>query len=347
MKAASPAPTDWLTISKQSAFFVTNNYSFNNDRGLLSVGLRMPRAERDFTNYPSEGGAFGYNITRVYKDTLPQLGLRYKLDKEQQVFFNISKNFRAPPNFAFAPTNGIVRIVAGVPQILREVEAETSINTDIGYRLQNKAVTMAVTFFNVNYKNRQGNAFDPNANATIYTNIGDVRNRGLEFELGTRPMKGFTLYASATTQFSQVLNDLRQNATITLPLAGKEYTTTPRHMFALSGQYQGGPWYVRVKAKETGAQFATLMNDEEVPVYTKVDLDGGYTIGNIGPAKGARIQWNISNLFNTQYRSSGSGVQINSLAVVTPTGTLAANPTAVRYYLGAPRLFTMSFSADF
>ncbi len=338
---------NWETKTKVSAFFLTDNFTFHDNRGLLSVGVRMPRAQRDFTNNPSEGGAFLYNISRTYSDTLPQVGFRYKLDKEQQVFMNIAKNFRAPPNFAYAPTNGIVRIVAGQPQILREVDPETSINTDIGYRLQNKAVTVSASFFNVAYKNRQGNAFDPVTNTSIYTNIGRVRSRGLELELGTRPVNGLTFYASATAQHSKILDNLRQTTAVTLPLAGKEFTTTPRRIFSLSTQYQQGPWYVRVKAKEVGKQFATLINDEEVPAYAKVDIDGGYTIGNLGMAKDAKIRWNISNLFNKEYRSSGSGVQLFTQPVVTAAGTIPANLGAVRYYLGAPRLFTLSVSADF
>jgi iron complex outermembrane recepter protein len=336
---------NWQTNTKASAFYITDNYSFNNNRGLISAGVRFPRIERDFTNKPSEGGVVGYNIARTFSDVLPQVGFRLNMGADQQVFGNIAKNFRAPPNFAYAPTNGTIRIVNGQVQEIQSLVPETSVNTDLGYRLQNKALSFSASLFNVTYSNRQGNAFDPLTNLSVYTNLGNVRNRGLELEVGTRPVKGLTFYASTTTQHSKILNDVRTSAAVILPLTGKEFTNTPRRMFALSTQYAQGPWYVRVKAKDTGRQFASLMNDEETPAYTKIDLDGGYKFGDIGMAKGAQLRWNISNLFNKQYRNNSSGAVTNGQPVVTSTGTFGAQ--TIRYYLGAPRLFSMSFNAEF
>ena len=41
-------------------------------------------------------------------------------------------------------------------------------------------------------------------------------------------------------------------------------------------------FYVRLKAKKTGRQYATLMNDEEVPSYMTADFDAGYKFANFG-----------------------------------------------------------------
>ena len=42
-----------------------------------------------------------YRFEKSYSDFLPQVGVRYQLTSSQQVFLNVAKNFRAPPNFAF------------------------------------------------------------------------------------------------------------------------------------------------------------------------------------------------------------------------------------------------------
>ncbi|MBL8310159.1 MAG: TonB-dependent receptor [Burkholderiales bacterium] len=327
---------DWLTISPAYQAYIADSFSFMNDRGVLQLGLRAPGVTRKFTNYASEAAnsQTTYTIEKTYTDILPQLGVRFNVDREQQVFANVGKNFRAPPNFAFAPTNNNVAFINGVPTLVGKVEAETSVVTDVGYRFQGRSLTLSASVFNVDFKNRQANAFDPNTLKSIYTNAGDVRNRGLELELGTAAVNGWTAYGSLTVQKSKVLNDLRVSATSTLATSGKQFPMTPRMMAGLAIQYANGPLYARLKAKKTGRQFATLMNDEEAPSYMTADFDAGYRFANMGFIKNPMIRLNVSNVGNTKYRTPSSN------AVLT-----AANTPF--YYLGAPRFFSATLSADF
>jgi len=337
---------NWLTISPAWQVYASDSWSFMNDRGVLTFGLRAPEITRKFTNYANEGGTTvnfnsNYTIEKKYHDVLPQIGARFNIDREQQVFANIGKNFRAPPNFAFAPTNGNVTITNGVAVLTGDIKAETSINTDIGYRLQTKAITFSATAFQVNFTDRQATAFDPNTLKSIYTNAGKARTRGVELEAGTTPINGWSLYGSLTVQQSKVLNDIRTSATAVLPTTGKHFALTPRTMAGLALQYTNGPLYARLKAKHTGNQYATLMNDEEVPSYMTADFDAGYKFGDMAFMKNPMIRLNVSNLGNTKYRNPSSGTVLNATAV----GTQAAG--TVFYYLGAPRFFSVSLSADF
>ena len=112
-------------------------------------------------------------------------------------------------------------------------------------------------------------------------------------------------------------------------------------MAGLALQYSDGPLYARLKAKHTGNQYATLMNDEEVPSYMTADFDAGYKFSDMAFMKNPMIRLNVSNLGNTKYRNPSSGTVLNATAV----GTQAAG--TVFYYLGAPRFFSVSLSADF
>ena len=337
---------NWLTTSPAYQTYFSDNFSFMNGSGLLQFGARALSITRKFTNVANEGGTTvnfnsTYSVEKSFNDVLPQIGVRFNLDREQQVFANVGKNFRAPPNFAYAPTNGNVTIINGVAVLTGDVKAETSINTDIGYRYQGAAFTASGTAFNVDFTNRQANAFDPNTLKTIYTNAGKARTRGVEFEAGTVPVNGWSAYASLTLQKSQVLNDIRSNATQVLPTTGKQFTLTPQMLAGLSLQYSEGPLYVRVKAKKTGRQYATLMNDEEVPSYMTAEFDAGYKFGDFTFVKSPQLRLNVSNLGNTQYRNPSSGTILNAKAIGTqPAGN-------VLYYLGAPRFFSVTLSADF
>ncbi len=337
---------DWLTTSPAYQTYFSDNFTFMNDRGLLTFGARALNITRKFTNFANEGGTTvnfnsTYSVEKSFNDILPQIGVRFNIDREQQVFANVGKNFRAPPNFAYAHTNGNVTITNGVAVLTGDVKAETSINTDIGYRYQGKALTASATLFNVDFKDRQATAFDPNTLKSIYTNAGKARTRGVELELGTVPVNGFSAYASLTLQKSKVLNDIRSNATQVLPTSGKQFALTPQTLAGLSLQYANGPYYVRLKAKHTGNQFATLMNDEEVPSYMTADFDAGYKFGDFTFVKNTLLRLNVSNLGNTKYRNPSSGTVLNAVAV----GTQSAG--SVFYYLGAPRFFSATLSADF
>jgi iron complex outermembrane recepter protein len=272
---------------------------------------------------------------------LPQAGFRFNLDRTQHVFANVGKNFRAPPNFAFAPTNNNIKLIDGVPTLAGTINAETSITTDFGYRYQGKAITFSATGFNVDFKNRQANAYDPLLDRSIYTNAGNVNNRGLEIELGTQPISGLSAYASFTAQKSKIKSDITVAKAQTIPTTGKQFTLTPETMAGVSLQYANGPFYARVKVKHTGKQFATLMNDEEVPAYTVADFDAGYRFADVSFLRNPLIRLNVSNITNEKYRNPSSSSVVNA----RPVGaTLASN---VFYYLGAPRLVTVTLSADF
>ena len=337
---------DWLTTSPAYQTYFSDTFSFMNDRGIVNFGARALSITRKFTNFANEGGTTvnfnnTYSIEKSFNDILPQLGARFNIDREQQVFANVGKNFRAPPNFAYAPTNNNVTITNGVAVLTGDVKAETSINTDIGYRYQGKALTFSATAFNVDFKDRQANAFDPNTLKSIYTNAGKARTRGVEMELGTVPVNGWSAYGSLTLQKSKVLNDIRTSATAVLPTSGKQFALTPQMLAGLSLQYSEGPYYVRAKGKKTGRQYATLMNDEEVPSYMTAELDAGYKFGDFMFVKNSMLRLNVSNIGNTKYRNPSSATVLNA----KPFGTQAASN--VFYYLGAPRFFSVTLSADF
>jgi iron complex outermembrane recepter protein len=333
---------DWDTISTASALYVSDAFNFLDDKAQIVGGLRAPRVTRDFTNFPSEGASSQtyYRIKQDYSDVLPQVGVRYHLDKQSQLFANVAKTFRAPPNFAFSPTNNNIAVVNGVATVVGNIKAETSINTDIGYRYQGNDFSFSATAFDINFSNRQGNAFDPNLLKSVYTNAGKVSNQGVELELGTAPMGAWSFYGSASFQKSDIRDDLLIGNGQRLPTKGKEYPLTPHQLLAVTAQWAQGPITARFKAKHTGRQYATLMNDEAVPVYTTSDFDGSYKLGSFDMVKNIQLRFNVSNVFNTKYRNPSSGTVINAKAVgATPAST-------VFYYLGAPRLISFSISAD-
>lgn len=332
---------DWDTISTSYQFYANDTISLMGDNAVLSLGLRAPTVKRDVTNYANEGFTTAYNIQKTYSDVLPQVGLRVNLDKGHQVFANVGKNFRAAPNFAFTGNNVLLNS-AGQVELVTEAKPETSIVTDLGYRLQTRAFSLSATLFNADFTDRQANAYDPVADKSTYTNAGKVKTTGLELEIGSAPFAGgFTAYGSLTAQSSEIKDDITVAKGQVLPTAGKQFTLVPDRMVGASLQYATGPFYARLKVKHTGRQFASLLNDEEVPAYTTGDFDAGYNFGNHGMVKNVQLRFNLSNITNAQYRNPSSGSVVNTVKYGS------TNPSTVFYYLGAPRFAAISVSADF
>jgi iron complex outermembrane receptor protein len=333
------------TISTAYQGFLQDTFTIG-EKATFNLGLRTPYIKRDVTNFANEGAAaYGtYNIARTYHTLLPQLGARYRITNDDQLFGSVARNMKAPANYVFTGTGSNVLLDSNGQAVLRaDVKEETSWNTDIGYRHQDSKYIATLTVFDVNFKNRQGNAFIQETGASTYTNIGAVRNRGFEIEANNMPINGWSFYTSVGFQKSEIQDDQQFAGSKggLLHTAGKEMTNSPRWKGGLAAEYSNGAFYIRAKAKATSKQMATLMNDEIAPGYTTFGLDGGYTFANFGLIKRPKLQWNISNLTNKQYRNPSSNSATNAL--VYPGVSTTSVP---RYYLGAPRFASVTLSVD-
>jgi iron complex outermembrane receptor protein len=334
---------DSKTVSTAYQAFLQDTISVLGDKGTINIGVRTPTIERDFTSYPNEGTSslIGYHIKRTYRDVLPQLGARYRITNDDQLFASVAKNMKAPPNFAFFPSNGNVTFPNGVATLAGDVRAEKSYNLDVGYRHQDSKYIATFTAFAVDFRDRQATAIDPITNISSLTNVGKVKTHGFEIELGNTPVYGFAFYGSFGYTKSKIENDITVAANGVLHTSGNEMPLTPKLKAGLSAEYQDGAFYTRLTAKATGKQQATLMNDELVPGYTTFGLDAGYTFANYGLLKRPKLTFNWSNITNKQYRNPSSQSVTNALAYP------GVSSKTVFYYLGAPRFASVTLSVDF
>ncbi|MBW3511270.1 TonB-dependent receptor [Janthinobacterium sp. NKUCC06_STL] len=334
---------NWMSISTAYQFFLQDTISLNDDKLKINIGVRSPNVKRDFTNYGDENNNVKpYNLIKKYNTLLPQLGARYRITNDDQVFISVAKNVKAPPNFVFGNIGTSVKVVNGVANFVGDVKQESSWNTDIGYRHQDDKFIASVTAFFVDFKDRQATTFDPITQASSYTNVGRVSNKGLEFEIGNTPINGWAMYGSLGFNNSKIKDDMLSATNVYLPTAGKEMINTPKKKAGLSIEYQNGSFWTRVKARATGQQQASMVNDETAPGYTTFGIDGGYTFANFGYIKRPKLTFNLSNITDKQYRNPSS-------TTVKNTQPIAGVTTAVdtqRYYLGAPRFVSVTLSID-
>jgi iron complex outermembrane receptor protein len=341
---------NYKTMSTGYSLFLQDTISM----GRLDIipGVRFSSIKRDFTNYASSGSGLGadYSADKTYAKPLVSLGARYKIDDALQAYANVSQNMRAPSNFVLASwvtggtyANGALTGFKLVPN--NSIQAETSVATEAGLRITEGDIKGSISLFQVNFKNRLASGFNPDTATYTDYNVGDSTIKGLELQMGSKPVNGWSVFGSATYTQSKILNNFPATATSTLPTSGSMFPDTPEWMYGASVQYASGPYLASLSGKYTGKRFTTLVNDEFLDAYTVFDLNAGYRFENGTFFKSPTVRLNVSNLFNKNYliANSGSGSNITT-STTAPSSQGGGFPS---YYVGAPRFVSMSFGTDF
>ncbi|OWY26635.1 TonB-dependent receptor [Herbaspirillum robiniae] len=340
---------DTMTISTGKSAFLQDSISLMNDKLNVQVGARYSTIDRDFTNNPSQSAGGFYTLKKSYSELLPSVGVRFQLDQAQSVFANAAKNFKAPGNFSYFGLLSGGSFVNGVYTggTLRNVpvEKETSWNYDLGYRYNTDKWTFSSSLFYIDYKNRIAQSYDPNTATRIDTNVGDSTSKGMELESGYALSRSLSLYGSLSYIKSKMKDNLRYDASTSLPVSGKEFPDTPNWLSGVALQYQRDGWYVFGQAKYTGRRYTTLVNDDNLGGYTVFNAGAGATFPSTSWLKSPTIRLNVFNLFDKQYlnlsSSSGSQFTYNANTIGNSAGS------APSLYIGAPRTFTVTLTADF
>ncbi|HXA47917.1 MAG TPA: TonB-dependent receptor, partial [Burkholderiaceae bacterium] len=268
-----------VTVSSIVRPFFGDTIHLLDEKLLVTLGLQYPVAKRNGENLlPLALRTSNGEIAPVYTEMtqrklMPSMGAVYSLSDTHSLFASIAQTFRATDNVPLYQPGAN----------LAAIKPETAIDTEMGYRFAGTMLIGAATIYNINYMNREQTLFDATANNTVSKNIGDVLIQGIELELGSKPYRGFSLYASGAINTSTIKNDLAigisgQTNTLLLPTAGKQLTDLPRCMLAGRLRYEDGAFFSAIESRYTSMRYATLVNDETVAANTVVDFSAGYKL---------------------------------------------------------------------
>jgi iron complex outermembrane receptor protein len=333
---------------------------FVDDKVLLNVGLRAPFFKRELHNFCYQSDTFtayctnqtptavaGSNdgngqtlvtlpgqgttqygrpreFTRKYDKVLPNVGVSYALADYQSVYFSYAETLSAP------------RTDDLYDKKLTDPKPETAHVYDFGYRFQSPTVLLAASVYYNDFTNRIERAFNEQDNIAFSVNVGDVKLKGFDAQVGFKPEEYLSFYASFSYQDSELQENIAGTTLGSVLLTkGKSLYEAPKYQGAARVDWDiTDALSVGVQAKYVGERWTNLTNTEKVPHYALLDLDARYMLDgfleNYG-MKGTYVQINVKNLADEKY--------LGDLAV-NPSGTGLGQP-------GYPRTASITLHAAF
>ena len=260
---------------------------------------------------------------------LPRLGVRFKLDDNNQVFASATTNFRTPSESTLFDSyfGGQVYSAAN-----GNLNPEYSISENVGFRHTDSFGTSSISFFHYYFRDRQiatvvgGNLVNQSVNA------GHQKTYGIDVEWGGRPWNHISPYVSGEYLHSVYGDDLPVGDTF-LPTAGKTSVRSPKFQGAIGLAYDDGDFFGNFNVKGVTSQYATAMNDEKIKGYATMNFAIGARLPTIANLRARpEIKLNLTNLTGHTYLSSVASPTSNAQDAIARDGTIVpgASPT---YYL--------------
>jgi iron complex outermembrane recepter protein len=293
LAAADATNVLWRDRSKDTGIYVQDQLALN-DRWDVLLGGRYDKATDAYsTDYGSRGSScyphctgqpiVPYPTDRAFS---PRAGLLYKVSNAASIYGSYSKSF--------GMANG--RDNAG-----EKLKPEIGTQYEVGAKasLLGGLVTTSLTLFDLVKSNVA--EYDP-VNFNPFT-VGEVRSRGVEFDIAGQVTRHVSLIGSYTYDDAIISKDTYNGN------QGRQFSGVAPHVASLWAKYDTAPGTGQglsfgVGAYLTAQRQGNDANTWQLPGYGRVDAMLGYRI----KAGSQRItaQLNVNNLFDKKYFDNGA-----------------------------------------
>ncbi|WP_127471601.1 TonB-dependent receptor family protein [Thiomicrorhabdus aquaedulcis] len=280
--------------AKSVAVYAQNRFMVN-DQLAITPGIRIEQYEQESVNERNRAQSASTDNTEV----MPGVGVTYQVSPAAQVFGGVYK--------AFAPAVTADALTGYEDQ---QLEAERSVNYEIGVRGAVDTTRYELAAFQMNFENQ---IIPANSNSDFQkTNGGKTLHQGIEAALGFELGGGFSLDTNVTYVANAQYVGNRYKANGDLDIAdGNRVTYTPEWIMNASLGYKNGGLNTALSANHMSAQFTDTANTKEiaentsgfftgqVDAYTTLDLNAHYTVDKQLSVFGA-----VKNLTDERYIAS-------------------------------------------
>ncbi|GJI91545.1 TonB-dependent receptor [Duganella hordei] len=321
----------------------------------LQAGFKssLQFADGQFPVQPAKGaianGSLALPVGEIItkKWFLPQLGARWDITPQDQMFVNVQKNMRqfvtyggggaSPWSLASQSAFDLFKTTA---------KPETSITYELGMRTSHQldlgalsAVDGQVNLYHVDFKDRLLTISPTPVISSIIggnpvlANVGSVKTDGIDISGTLHFGRMFSFYDALSFNRS-TYSDNYSNGKDIVATAGKAVPGSPEWMNKFVATLSVADTEFQLIGDYVGKRYATYTNDLDVPSYFLMSLgvSGKLPFLNGGLVKNARYRLNVSNLAN----------RAGSLNVVVGAASGTYNTFPI-----APRQGFLTLMADF
>ncbi len=347
---SSTTPTRDFTEFQSNPFFTQWEYDFTTDTlqfhvqdaWQLSDALRLEFGFKSMKVEVEADTVVGDDKTgKVETDEafLPQVGMVYTINDQNEVFGHVARNARALIGSATG-TSPFSATQAAFEEIKDTIEPETSTSFELGWRFHGDSLEGVVTAYYVEFEDRllaiqQGSAIIGAFNALA--NVGKVETKGMEAGVNWQINDWLYWYNSASFNDSTYQDDFL-NGTTLVEVSGKTVVDSPEFLFNSELGVEVDRFFARLHLKHTDDRYYTFLNEGEVDAFTLVNLSLGYRLPDLGFLKEVTAQLDVNNLTDKEYISTVGS---------TGFGNSDPNGTGQTILPGAPRQAFFSVKGAF
>ena len=292
-----PLGRDALDSAESYALYAQNRFLLTETLA-LTAGLRVEQYEQyrlDRRRHDAQGNSAGTTNSEV----MPGIGMSWQMNPQAQLFGSVYKAFS--PSLNGDALNGLQD---------QQLDAERSLNMELGIRGANQHMTYEFAWFRMNFDNQ---IIPANSNSQFQvTNGGKTLHQGLEFGTGVDLGAGFNLNANATYVTDAEFRGDRVTRTgaITTP-DGNRIPYTPELTANLTLEYEQGNLRSGISMHYSSDQYTDVLNRKpltesisgfftgQVPSYTLADVFVVYAVNDQ-----LTVNANVKNLADKHYIAS-------------------------------------------
>jgi len=243
---------------------------------------------------------------KAEKNFLPQVGVRYELNPDSELFAAYSRNMRAFPSSGTSGPFSTTK--AGFDAIRTSLKPEISDTFEAGWRFRTADFQGVIAAYHVKFKNRLfavpvGSGIVGNPSAL--SNVGGVTAKGFEAVGTWNFAENWSLFGSYAYNDSTYDDDtVDGNGVLVARTKGKTTVDTPKHLLKGELGYDDGAFFGRVSVSHLSKRYFTYENDQSVPSQTLAELAVGYRFSGSPMLEGLEAQVNVSNVLDEDYIST-------------------------------------------
>lgn len=253
---------------------------------------------------------------------LPQLGVLWRVDKQDQVYLNMQKNLRQFITYgAVGASPWSLNSQSAFDLFKRTAQPETAISFETGVRTQRdfsediqqrfglRAFDAQVSVYQVQFRDRllqisPSPVISSIVNGNpILSNVGSVKTQGIDLATTLQLGSHFSLFNALSYNNSRY-QDNYSNGSQMVNTRSKQVPASPVWLNKSLLKANWGAFEWQLMADYVGKRYATYTNDLSVPSYLLLHLGMQYRLSGASHAGQHRISLQVSNVANRRGTST-------------------------------------------